>query len=88
MLRIKSLDQKGISLSIYFNKFSSCSICLEKYKNSDLILEFNCKEHFFHKDCLKEWIKKSEYCPLCKHDLLSEYRNEEEEEEEDDIEIM
>ena len=48
-------------------------------------MEFNCNEHFFHKDCIKEWIKKSEYCPLCKFDLLHEFRNDgidEEEEEE------
>jgi hypothetical protein len=45
-------------------------------------LEFKCKEHFFHKTCLKEWIKKSELCPLCKFDLLAEYR---EKDEEDDI---
>jgi len=51
-----------------------------------LILEFNCNEHFFHKDCLKEWIKKSEYCPLCKFDLLHEFRVAEEEED-DDIEF-
>jgi hypothetical protein len=62
----------------------ACSICLEKYKPSDLVLEFNCEEHFFHKDCLKEWIKKSDYCPLCMFDLLGEYRDNEEEYEEDD----
>jgi len=36
---------------------------------------------------LKEWIKKSEYCPLCKHDLLFEYKYNDEEQE-DDIEIQ
>ena len=51
-----------------------------------MILEFNCKEHFFHKDCLKEWIKKSEYCPLCKFDLLHEYRKIDEDDDEDDDE--
>lgn len=67
---------------------SSCTICLEKYKNSDIILEFNCGQHFFHKECLKNWIKKSEYCPLCKYDLLKEFKvKEDEEEEEEDIEV-
>jgi len=64
----------------------TCSICLEKYKMSDMVLEFNCKEHFFHKDCLKEWIKKSEYCPLCKFDLLYEYRDVNDEDEEEPME--
>lgn len=61
---------------------------MEKYKESDIVLEFNCTEHFFHKDCLKEWIKKSEYCPLCKYDLLHEYRENDEDEEEDYEEII
>jgi len=69
-----------------YNLYSSCTICLEKYKSHDLVLEFNCSEHFFHKECLKEWIKKSEYCPLCKFDLLSEFRSVEVEDENEEDE--
>ena len=76
----------NIKSKSYFKYFSSCTICLERYKNHDLVLEFNCSQHFFHKDCLKEWIKKSEYCPLCKHDLLEEFREVQIEDDDDDEE--
>jgi hypothetical protein len=42
-------------------------------KGTDTVIEFSCKEHIYHKDCLKEWLKKSNNCPLCKYDLMSEY---------------
>ena len=51
---------------------TECAICLEEFKRNDIIKEFyNCK-HIFHKDCLKDWLKRSNTCPLCKHDLTED----------------
>lgn len=57
----------------------SCAICLENYVAKDLVKEFNCKLHIYHTKCLKVWLENSNYCPLCKHDLLNDYYVEEDE---------
>ena len=48
-----------------------CPICLQKYKSADIIKEFPCK-HIFHKNCIFRWLKSSNICPICKHDLSEE----------------
>lgn len=52
---------------------------MENYKTKDLIKEFNCKLHIYHTKCLKIWLENSNYCPLCKHDLMNDYYVEEDE---------
>ena len=52
-------------------KEDKCPICLQKYKSSDIIKEFPCK-HIFHKGCIFKWLKQSNVCPICKHDLSDE----------------
>ena len=52
-------------------KEDKCPICLQKYKSSDIIKEFPCK-HIFHKGCIFKWLKQSNVCPICKHDLTDE----------------
>ena len=52
-------------------KEDKCPICLQKYKSSDIIKEFPCK-HIFHKNCIFKWLKTSNVCPLCKHDITDE----------------
>ena len=49
-------------------KEKKCCICLEKYKSSDIIKEYPCK-HIFHKSCIFKWLKESNLCPICKHDI-------------------
>jgi hypothetical protein len=52
-------------------KEDKCPICLQKYKSADIIKEFPCK-HIFHKSCIFKWLKTSNVCPLCKHDITEE----------------
>ena len=52
-------------------KEDKCAICLLKYKGVDIIKEFPCK-HIFHKNCIFKWLKTSNLCPLCKHDISSD----------------
>ena len=54
-------------------KEDKCPICLQKYKSSDIIKEFPCK-HIFHKSFIFKWLKKSNVCPLCKHDITEEIK--------------
>ena len=45
-----------------------CSICLEEYKNNDVIKKLSCN-HFFHSECLKIWLSNRAICPICRKDL-------------------
>ena len=53
-------------------KETECAICLEQFKGVDIIKAFYKCEHIFHKACLKKWLKRSNLCPLCKHDLTED----------------
>ena len=45
---------------------NNCSICLEEFKNEDILKKLNCT-HIFHKDCLGIWINNNnKTCPLCR----------------------
>ena len=45
-----------------------CLICLEDYKNNDMIKKLNCN-HIFHSECLKKWLSVKAVCPTCRNDL-------------------
>ena len=53
-------------------KETECAICLEEFQRNDIIKEFYKCKHIFHKECLKNWLKRSNECPLCKHDLTED----------------
>jgi hypothetical protein len=53
-------------------KETQCAICLSDFKNVDIIKVFYTCDHIFHKKCLLEWLKKSNSCPLCNHDLTND----------------
>ena len=55
-------------------KETECAICLEQFKGIDIIKSFYKGEHIFHKACLKKWLKRSNLCPLCKHDLTEDIK--------------
>ena len=53
-------------------KGTECAICLEEFQRNDIIKEFYKCKHIFHKECLKNWLKRSNECPLYKHDLTED----------------
>ena len=55
-------------------KETKCSICLNEFDRTDIIKSFYKCEHIFHKSCLLNWLKKSNICPLCKHDLKDDIK--------------
>lgn len=69
---------------------NECSICLGKYKITDKIKELPCR-HIFHKKCIKNWLERSDKCPLCQFDIQNEINKRKEElerhiyEEENDL---
>ncbi|KAL7126818.1 hypothetical protein ABFS83_14G211900 [Erythranthe nasuta] len=53
----------------------SCSICMEDFQIDPgtfvTVNKLPC-EHFFHRDCIVEWLQRSNTCPLCRHKLPAE----------------
>lgn len=50
-----------------------CAICINEFKNNDLIRDIKCK-HIFHKECIDKWLKEESYkCPNCKCQI-AEYK--------------
>ena len=46
----------------------NCNICLSEFKTNEKLFEIKCGK-FLHNKCLRDWLKKSNYCPLCKEIL-------------------
>mmetsp|Transcript_5631 Transcript_5631/g.15825 ORF Transcript_5631/g.15825 Transcript_5631/m.15825 type:complete len:357 (-) Transcript_5631:56-1126(-) len=47
---------------------AECCCCMEDFSGCKKIVCTPC-DHYFHKDCLKEWLALSKTCPLCRSDL-------------------
>ncbi|KAL2470464.1 RING-type domain-containing protein [Abeliophyllum distichum] len=59
----------------------SCSICMECFDIDDaddsvIVNELPC-QHYYHKDCIVEWLNRSNTCPLCRYQLPLERGSEE-----------
>ena len=48
-----------------------CIICQYNFIELEAIVGLPCK-HFFHFNCLKPWVDKQHYCPLCKTNIRKE----------------
>ena len=46
-----------------------CSICLEKYKVNDKVLNLKCR-HSFHRDCINQWLRDNNTCPECRENII------------------
>jgi hypothetical protein len=42
-----------------------CSICIAEFEEGEGLRQLKCS-HFFHADCIDEWLSKVDACPLCK----------------------
>ena len=45
-----------------------CIICLDNFEQNDILIYLPCF-HFFHKDCIFNWIKRNAICPFCHLDI-------------------
>ncbi|KAI8604164.1 hypothetical protein EDD21DRAFT_366986 [Dissophora ornata] len=45
-----------------------CAICLCDYEDEEELRKMRCN-HYFHKDCVDEWLRLNRNCPLCKRDI-------------------
>lgn len=48
-----------------------CAICLQNIDKENPILILSCPgKHFFHEDCIKQWLLVKIRCPICKSELV------------------
>ena len=52
----------------------NCVICLEDFKNGDKACVLPCV-HLFHTNCIQQWLKTKNFCPICKFKLTGENIN-------------
>ena len=52
-----------------------CTICLNEFKSGEKVYFLPCI-HYFHKDCLKKWVKDHKKCPTCKFELRNKLSDE------------
>lgn len=82
--RLKEIDNlfshvmKAIPFSSSVGKYnSSCSICLDEFKENHIVCVTECN-HVFHVNCLKNWLKTNlmnPKCPNCVCSLLKEHND-------------
>lgn len=64
-----------------------CSICLDVYSVGDTVARLKktqisgdnkegnsntgCNNHWFHEDCILEWLQNHDDCPLCREDMIN-----------------
>ncbi|KZV38819.1 hypothetical protein F511_21821 [Dorcoceras hygrometricum] len=46
----------------------NCSICLEDFDLGCQVVSMPCS-HVFHEECIKTWLRRSHYCPLCRFEM-------------------
>ena len=49
----------------------NCAICCEEFLNKTKLVKLPDCNHFFHSDCIKDWLKVKPLCPICKADYNS-----------------
>lgn len=45
---------------------TECSICLDKFNDTDKVIVLKCK-HYFHKNCIEKWFEEQSTCPICRN---------------------
>jgi hypothetical protein len=48
----------------------TCGVCMSEYVENDILRYFKCR-HYFHRECVDEWLKINKSCPMCRNtDLI------------------
>eukprot|EP00929_Paragymnodinium_shiwhaense_P074815 TRINITY_DN38283_c0_g2_i1.p1 TRINITY_DN38283_c0_g2~~TRINITY_DN38283_c0_g2_i1.p1 ORF type:complete len:354 (+),score=99.66 TRINITY_DN38283_c0_g2_i1:182-1243(+) len=66
---LRSLPRiKVTNYDIEVNESTECSICLDELVVGQPALRIPCG-HLYHEDCVRDWLKKSNECPVCRYEL-------------------
>nr|XP_029715781.1 E3 ubiquitin-protein ligase RNF181 [Aedes albopictus] len=67
---VKNLPEKVVT-----KEDERCTICIKpNEEENEIFLVLPCK-HDFHKSCIMPWLEKTNSCPLCRHELLTDDEN-------------
>ncbi len=44
---------------------TECSICIDTFSQTSDVIQLECN-HVFHDECIKQWLKTSKTCPVCR----------------------
>ena len=64
---ISNLNEISITKE-HVNLNLQCPICMEDFILDEKVKELSCR-HFFHNDCIVEWLKLHATCPTCRTNL-------------------
>ncbi|XP_065864608.1 NEP1-interacting protein 1 isoform X2 [Euphorbia lathyris] len=59
------------NLHLQFHE-SCCSICLEDFKDGELMRKLSYCGHLFHLECLDKWLYINGCCPICRNNICDE----------------
>lgn len=62
-ISLKDFDLIIPNLSEYLGE--QCSICMNSYETYENLRILECK-HYFHKQCIEQWLQTRSTCPLCR----------------------
>lgn len=65
---IEGLEKVKMNVGDFGEANIGCVICLEDIKEGTQVSRLNCL-HAFHGDCIRAWLERSHYCPLCRFAL-------------------
>ncbi len=51
---------------------TQCAISLEAFVEGDVLCEINSCRHVFRRDNLLRWLRRSNCCPVCRHNILTQ----------------
>jgi hypothetical protein len=54
--------------TLYKGEALDCAICIVSIEKDDEVYPLKCK-HVYHKDCLDEWCRHKEDCPVCRETI-------------------
>ncbi|XP_022877162.1 E3 ubiquitin ligase BIG BROTHER-related-like isoform X2 [Olea europaea var. sylvestris] len=58
------------SQSIQDGNNDSCVICRLEYEDGDTLTVLSCK-HFYHPECINNWLRINKVCPVCSAEVVS-----------------
>lgn len=61
-------EEMGGMAAVEVEEDEMCPICIQSYSNHDEVRTLPCK-HFFHSNCVDEWLERSSSCPICATEL-------------------
>ena len=69
---LSKLKQLNFDQQVFSNE-TTCAICMSDFKETDKITPLPCDEkHYFHSECIIDWLSRNNSCPFCKKEIKSE----------------